>query len=210
MGRNLYHAVRAERGISQFARLFWRCRRRRLIGGALARAKSDSEPARKPALMFGVFVIAIALVDPLAFSPTARGSESSPSSSSQRLESSEEACAAIRSALNNLASAERAQAFALDLGSPPGSSTTLIEARLAEVLNRTSSLRDVLRQVRANAVQHDARVEQCTRMGFHALVEAEKLTTNVEELLRNREADASATAGAVRSDAAPAGRAAQP
>ncbi len=166
------------------------------------------EPARGPALSFRAAVIAaicflLALLAAPGYSAERPDTPVSP-------ETAEEACAAIRTALNELAKAERAQAFALSLGSTRESSTTLIEARLAAVLDRTRRLRNVLRQVRDKASRRDSRIEQCTKMGYHALVEAEKLTTNVEELLRNREnGEASLPAGPVRSDAGPA-PAAQP
>ena len=124
-------------------------------------------------------------------------------------ESAEEGCSSIRHALSRLAEAERSQAFALNLASAPGSSTAPVEARLATLLDRIKSLRETLRQVHKDAPAHDARIEQCSRMGYRALNEAEKLTSSVEELLGNREAAANSGAGPVRSGAVP-GSAAQP
>jgi hypothetical protein len=125
-------------------------------------------------------------------------------------ETPEAACAQIRGALSDLARAERDEAFALDLASKPGSSTAGIETRLATLLDRTNRLREALRNIRRHASAHDPRVEQCSAMGYKALVEAEKLTSTVEEVLHNREAESAATPEAVRSDAAAPGSAAQP
>ncbi|GEM_PF-3940529 len=161
------------------------------------------EPARGPALLFRAAVLAAVWLVIAVLAPAGYGAEhlDTPGPS----ETAEEACASIRTALNDLAKAERAEAFALSLASTPGSSTTIIEARLATVLDRTRRLRNVLRQVRDKSSPRDSRVEQCTKMGYHALVEAEKLTTNVEELLRSRESgEASLPEGPVRLDAGPA------
>lgn len=122
----------------------------------------------------------------------------------------EEGCASIRHALSRLAEAERSQAFALNLASTPGSSTAPVEARLATLLDRIKALRETLDRVNKDAPAHDTRIEQCSRMGFHALGDAEKLTSSVEELLGNREAADNSDQGPVRSNAAPAGSAAPP
>jgi len=124
--------------------------------------------------------------------------------------SSEEACANIRQALNNLAEAEHAQAFALNLAPAQNGSTAMVETRLTAMLDRTSQLREALRIVRRDAAPHDPSVEQCTKIGFHALVEAEKLTTSVEEVLYGRDLGDSSAAAPVRSDAPPAVPAAPP
>jgi hypothetical protein len=120
------------------------------------------------------------------------------------LHTAEGACGLLRHDLTRLAEAERDQAFALNLGAPPGSSTALIEGRLAVMLDRTNRLRQNLREVRRNSVPHDPRVEQCTKMGFHALVEAEQLTTSVEEFLHSHEIGEASTPRTFRSDAAAA------
>jgi hypothetical protein len=86
----------------------------------------------------------------------------------------------------------------------------MIETRLAVVLDRTNRLRATLHDVGAHSPPNDTRINQCIRMGRHAQAEAEKLTSNVEELLRSHEAAVTATPGALRSDAQPAGSAAQP
>jgi hypothetical protein len=97
---------------------------------------------------------------------------------------SESACTAIRAALHDLAEAERNQAFALDLESGGhGRATAMVEAALSGVLDRTDTLRAALRSVRQSAVARDPGVEQCMEMGFRSLVEAESLTTSVEQVL---------------------------
>ena len=128
------------------------------------------------------------------------------------LHTAEGACGLIRHDLTRLAEAERDQAFALNLGAPPGSPTAMIESRLAVMLDRTNRLRENLREVRHNSVPHDPRVEQCTKMGFRALVEAERLTTSVEEFLHSREVGETSTPRGFRSDAAaaPAASGSQP
>ena len=210
MGRNLHHAVRRETGVPQRAWLLHLgggCR----LGSLWRSAPSGkSEPASRPALSFRVcaWIGACAIVTAIATG--SRAADSPGSELASPIESAEEGCHTIRRALNHLAEAERAQALALDLGATPGSSTAVIEARLATLIERTNHLRDVLRQVRKNAPARDPRVEQCSRMGFHALEEAQKLTSSVEELLRNREsAEASPPAG-FRSDAVRGGSVAQP
>ena len=72
------------------------------------------------------------------------------------------------------------------------------------MLDRTNRLRQNLREVRHNSVPHDPRVEQCTKMGFRALVEAEQLTTSVEEFLHSHEIGEASTPRGFRSDAAAA------
>ncbi|MGO9455241.1 MAG: hypothetical protein ACLQDV_29965 [Candidatus Binataceae bacterium] len=118
--------------------------------------------------------------------------------------SSEEACATIREALNNLAEAEHAQAFALNLAPAQDGSTAMVKTRLTAMLDRTSRLRETLRIVRRDAAAQDPSVEQCTKIGLHALVEAEKLTTSVEEVLYGRDLKDTSAAAPVRSDAPPA------
>ena len=132
----------------------------------------------------------------------------SPKSESPSSETAEDACASIRRELNRLAQAERDEAFALNLGAPPGSSTAMIETRLAAVLDRTRRLRETIREVRRRNTGHDPRIEQCTKMGSQAVVEAQKLTSSVEELLHARETAGSG--GTLKSDEAPAASGATP
>ena len=117
--------------------------------------------------------------------------------------SSEQACAMIRAALRDLAKAEREQAFALDLDPGGRGNSPMVETQLALLLERSSRLREVLRTVRQSAAPADPRVEQCSKMGFRALVEAERLTTSVEEVLYGPSLGGPAPSTAVRSDAAP-------
>jgi hypothetical protein len=117
--------------------------------------------------------------------------------------SGEQACAMIRAALRDLAKAEREQAFALDLDPGGRGHSPMVEAQLAILLERSSRLREVLRTVRQSAAAADPRVEQCSQMGFRALVESERLTTSVEEVLYGPGLGGPAHNAAVTSDAAP-------
>jgi hypothetical protein len=97
--------------------------------------------------------------------------------------STETACAEIKTALHALAGAEHNEGLALDLASSGGNSTAIVEARLSVLLDRTQDLRVALARVRQSAVAHDPMVDQCTRMGFRALVISEKLSSDVETVL---------------------------
>jgi hypothetical protein len=166
----------------------------------LSALSEQPEPAHGPALLFYPSILIVAAALSLAASTFA---SDIPQPEASPAETAEEGCAAIRHALSRLAEAERSQAFALNLASTPGSSTAPVEARLATLLDRIKALRETLRQVHKDSPTHDVRVEQCSKMGFHALDEAEKLTSSVEELLHNREAADTSDGGPVRSDAAP-------
>jgi len=87
------------------------------------------------------------------------------------------ACNEIKTALHALADSEHAESLALDLASGGGNSTAIVMARLSVLLDRTQDLRGTLKRVRESAVARDPMVDQCTRMGFRALVISEKLTS---------------------------------
>jgi len=93
------------------------------------------------------------------------------------------ACTEIKTALHALADSEHAESLALDLASGAGNSNAIVEARLSVLLDRTNVLRVTLRRVRQSAVARDPMVDQCTRMGFRALVISEKLSSDVESVL---------------------------
>jgi hypothetical protein len=93
------------------------------------------------------------------------------------------ACDEIKTALHALADSEHAESLALDLASGGGNSTAIVEARLSVLLDRTQDLRVALKHVRQSAVARDPMVDQCTRMGFRALVISEKLSSDVETVL---------------------------
>jgi len=112
-------------------------------------------------------------------------------------ENSESACDAIKTALHALAAAEHDEALALDLAAE-GGSAAIVEARLSGLLDRTQDLRAVLKRVRKSAVARDPMVDQCTRMGFRALVMSEKLSSDVETVLSGSR-DSIAEAPALRS-----------
>jgi hypothetical protein len=94
----------------------------------------------------------------------------------------EAACEQIRAAMRALAKTERAQALALDLAAGGGTSA-IVETRLTALLDRTNDLRTVLRRVRLSTAAGDPYTEQCVRNGFRSLVDAEKLSSDVEEVL---------------------------
>jgi hypothetical protein len=130
--------------------------------------------------------------------------ESAPTAAHASL-GAEQSCDLIRSALGKLARAEHEQAFALDLSAGEGGSTPIVATQLAKLLERSADLRDTLREVRGRAPAGDQRVEECIKMGFRALAEAERLTTTVEEVLYGND-----SAAQVRSDASPTAPAARP
>jgi hypothetical protein len=93
------------------------------------------------------------------------------------------ACNEIKTALHALAESEHAESLALDLASGGGNSTAIVMARLSVLLDRTQDLRVTLRHVRQSPAARDPMVDQCTRMGFRALVISEKLSSDVESVL---------------------------
>ena len=190
MGRNLYHAVRTEGGVPEFDRLLEHRERRRLTESRTIAAGKSSELAEWPAPCFfgpacAFFAAVFALVVPILVVPAAiLAAETSTLSNEKNLsdENSESACNSIKTALHALAAAEHDEALALDLAAEGGSSV-IVEARLSGVLDRAQDLRAVLRHVRQSAVARDPMVDQCTRMGFRALVTSEKLSSDVETVL---------------------------
>jgi hypothetical protein len=93
------------------------------------------------------------------------------------------ACTEIKTALHALADAEHDESFALDLAAGGGNSTAIVETRLSVLLDRTNDLRVALKHARDSAVARDPSVDQCTKMGFRALVISEKLSSDVESVL---------------------------
>jgi len=172
-----------------------------------------AEPADTPALAFGrhpsrsriVPVGAILISIFIALACQARAEPGSAPSPARAALGAEQSCDLIRSALGKLARAEHEQAFALDLSAGEGGSTPVVATQLAKLLERSADLRETLRDVRARTPAGDPRVEECMKMGFHALAEAERLTTTVEEVLYGDDAN-----GQIRSDASPTAPAARP
>lgn len=103
--------------------------------------------------------------------------------------------------LHALAGAEHDEALALDLASSGGNSTAIVAARLSVLLDRTQDLRVALKHVRQSAVARDPMADQCTRMGFRALVISEKLSSDVETVLFGGD-DSVAQAPELKSDSA--------
>ncbi len=79
----------------------------------------------------------------------------------------------------------------------------MVAARLSKLLQCSSDLRDTLRNVHARTALGDPRVEECMKMGFHALAEAERLTTTVEEVLYGNEPGAQVKSDAMQMAPAP-------
>jgi hypothetical protein len=96
--------------------------------------------------------------------------------------SPEKACTAIKGGLRDLADAERSEALALDL-TTDATTAALAEVGLNALVDRSQQLRATLAAVRMSSVAHDNEVEQCVAMGFHSLASAEKLSSDVEEIL---------------------------
>jgi hypothetical protein len=118
--------------------------------------------------------------------------------------SPEAACSEIKTALHRLADSEHDESLALDLASNGGNSTAIVAARLSVLLDRTNDLRVALQHVRRSAVARDPMVDQCTRMGFRALVISEKLSSDVETVLFGGEDSVAAAPELKSSPAAPA------
>ncbi len=131
------------------------------------------------ALLATMFACSAAFILPILAVPDAiQAAETSTLSD----ENSEAACNSIKTALHALAAAEHDEALALDLAAE-GGSAVIVEARLSGLLDRTQDLRTVLKRIRQSAVARDPMVDQCTRMGFRALVMSEKLSSDVETVL---------------------------
>ena len=96
--------------------------------------------------------------------------------------SAETACNEIRSSVSSVARAERAEADALQLAGEGGDLASVAN-QLDQLLGRVGVLRDTLRKVSHSRLTHDPDVANCLTLGYRALYEAEKLTTEVEQIL---------------------------
>jgi len=97
----------------------------------------------------------------------------------------EDACAEVRLGIAHLAKAERAQADALQLVRNGGDFAP-VAGQLHRVLERSADLRTTLRNLGQGKLAHDAAVANCLKLGNQILREAEKLTTEVEQILLDR------------------------
>ncbi len=167
---------------------------RRSIGITIRRPRAGA--------LFAALVVATIAMSPGASSPAANDSLA-PSASGVTKLSSDQACAMIRRSLHELAKAERQQAFALDLDPDGRGDTAMVQAQLAILLERSDQLRDALRIVHQSGVAGDENVERCSAMGLRALVEAQRLTTTVEEVLYGPNLGNPLAGTNLRSDAAP-------
>ncbi len=142
--------------------------------------RRSSQPAAWPAL-FSVSTRLLLAIGVTLFSTLQTSLAADLSAPSD--DGAEAACAEIKNALHALADSEHDEAFALDLASSGGNSTAIVAARLSVLLDRTQDLRVALKHVRQSAVARDPTVDQCTRMGFRALVISEKLSSDVESFV---------------------------
>lgn len=96
--------------------------------------------------------------------------------------SPENACGAIKSAMSALADSERAEALGLNL-TTNSATAAIVEVRLNDLIERSDQLRSALRAVRMSSVSRDSEVQECIAMGDRTLESAEKLSSDVEEIL---------------------------
>ena len=157
MGRNLHYAVRPEGGVPEFPRL---------------------RATRRVRLELPLILLVLAGVLFVSHQP-ALAADISPGPEN----SAEAACTEIKTALRALGDSEHDESLALDLASNGGNSAAIVEARLSVLLDRTQDLRVALQHARQSPVARDPMVDQCTRMGFRALVVSEKLSSDVETVL---------------------------
>jgi hypothetical protein len=75
-----------------------------------------------------------------------------------------------------------------------GGSTAIVAARLSDLLDRSQDLREVLKRARHSKFAREPMLDQCTRMGFRALVISEKLSSDVEVVLFGDDDDTSSLA----------------
>ncbi len=91
-------------------------------------------------------------------------------------------CLQIRATLVPLAEAERNQAFALQLyARAPGFGQ--VEAALDDLLNRSAELRKLLHRLAADDRRGEPVARGCIRRGYRSLIEAERLTKDVEQVV---------------------------
>ena len=191
MGRNLHYAVRPEGGVPHFDRLRHRRKRRLKIGfSVFAQILLFSVSTLNLPLQAALFLITDppALAADLSAGPEDRAGA---------------ACTEIKNALHALGDSEHAESLALDLAANGGNSSAIVAARLSVLLDRTQDLRVALKHARQSPVARDPQVEECTQMGFHALVVSEKLSSDVETVLFGG-ADSVANAPERQSSPAPA------
>ncbi|HUA35462.1 MAG TPA: hypothetical protein VMA09_17770 [Candidatus Binataceae bacterium] len=101
--------------------------------------------------------------------------------------SAENACTAIKSAVGVLAEAERAEALGLNLTTEKAT-PAVVEVRLNDLIERSDQLAATLRAVRMSSMASDSQVQDCIAMGERTLASAQKLCSDVEEILYGAEA----------------------
>jgi len=126
--------------------------------------------------VFGLALIAMLLIVVIA------GASGAAIAAGQSDPSPESACSEIRSGVSRMARAERAQADALQLAGQAGNFAP-VASQLNDLLARVAALRDTLHKVSQSRLTHEADVANCLKLGYQALYEAQKLTTEVEQIL---------------------------
>lgn len=96
--------------------------------------------------------------------------------------SPETACTEIRAGVTRLARAEHAQADALQLAGH-GGDLAPVASQLHLLLAQVADLRATLRKVSQSRLTRDPAVANCLKLGYRALYDGEKLTTEVEQIL---------------------------
>jgi hypothetical protein len=112
----------------------------------------------------------------------APGSAASDSEQASDIYTSENACSAIKAGMSALADSERAEALGLNL-TTNAATAAVVEVRLNDLIERSDQLRATLRAVRISSVSNDSEVQECLAMGERTLASAEKLSSDVEEIL---------------------------
>ncbi len=129
-------------------------------------------------------VICLLLAGALALAALTNVSRSSAIAAQSQI-TGDEACAEVRVEIAHLAKAERAQADALQLARN-GNDFAPVANQLHQVLDRSAELRTTLRNLGESKLARDAAVANCLKLGNQTLIEAEKLTTEVEQILLDR------------------------
>jgi hypothetical protein len=94
----------------------------------------------------------------------------------------ESACLLIQTAVRSLGSAEGAQAEKLHLLAHDADSPG-VEEGLQRILDCLGTLQSALRRVRLDRVAKEPSVENCLTLGYRALYEGQRLSSEVEKVL---------------------------
>ena len=89
-------------------------------------------------------------------------------------------CNQIRESVHRVAKVERDEALALHLMAD-GKPTPMVQTRLTELQARIGELRETLKQARR--APHDSNLSDCIEMGWQSLADAEKLSSQIQEIV---------------------------